>query len=106
VHFAVSQSEVMMSTRLAGTATTFLPFNQGNAGGAGNPPNPFGFATWYLWQEVWQRDSWLEILGRYLVGERDDKKQLTGVIFPATTSSTRPASWWPTCWSTALASAT
>jgi type I restriction enzyme R subunit len=60
----------------------FLPFNQGNAGGAGNPPNPFGFATWYLWQEVWQRDSWLEILGRYLVGERNDKKQLTGVIFP------------------------
>ncbi len=82
VHFAVSQSEVMMSTRLAGTATTFLPFNQGNHGGAGNPPNPFGFATWYLWQEVWQRDSWLEILGRYLVGERNDKRQLTGVIFP------------------------
>lgn len=45
VHFAVSQSEVMMSTRLAGTATRFLPFNRGNQGGAGNPPNPFGFAT-------------------------------------------------------------
>ncbi|AVR87084.1 type I restriction endonuclease subunit R [Thauera aromatica] len=82
VHFAVSQSEVMMTTRLAGTATRFLPFNQGNAGGAGNPSNPFGFATWYLWQEVWQRDSWLEILGRYLIGQRNDKKQLTAVIFP------------------------
>lgn len=82
VHFAVSQSEVRMSTRLAGTATTFLPFNRGNSGGAGNPPNPFGFATWYLWQEVWQRDSWLEILGRYLIGKRNDKKQLTSVIFP------------------------
>ena len=82
VHFAVSQSEVMMSTRLAGTATTFLPFNRGNEGGAGNVPNPFGFATFYLWEEVWQRDSWLEILGRYLIGKRDDKKQLTGVIFP------------------------
>ncbi|SIP87726.1 type I restriction enzyme, R subunit [Aromatoleum tolulyticum] len=82
VHFAVSQSEVMMTTRLAGTATRFLPFNQGNAGGAGNPPNPFGFATRYLWQEVWQRDSWLEILGRYLIGQRNDKKQLTAVIFP------------------------
>ncbi|WP_374483444.1 type I restriction endonuclease subunit R [Zoogloea sp.] len=82
VHFAVSQSEVRMSTRLAGTATTFLPFNRGNGGGAGNPPNPFGFATWYLWQEVWQRDSWLEILGRYLIGKRNDKKQLTSVIFP------------------------
>lgn len=39
-------------------------------------------ATFYLWEEVWQRDSWLEILGRYLIGKRDDKKQLTGVIFP------------------------
>jgi len=82
VHFAVSQSEVMMSTRLAGTATRFLPFNRGNDGAAGNPPNPFGFATWYLWQEVWQRDSWLEILGRYLIGQRNDRKQLTSVIFP------------------------
>lgn len=82
VHFAVSQSEAMMTTRLAGTATRFLPFNRGNAGGAGNAPNPFGFATCYLWQEVWQRDSWLEILGRYLIGKRDDKKQLTNVIFP------------------------
>ena len=82
VHFAVSQSEVMMSTRLAGTATRFLPFNRGNAGGAGNAPNPFGFATYYLWEEVWQRDSWLEILGRYLIGQRNDKKQLTSVIFP------------------------
>ena len=82
VHFAVSQSEVMMSTRLAGTATRFLPFNRGNAGGAGNAPNPFGFATYYLWEEVWQRDSWLEILGRYLIGQRNDKKQLTSVVFP------------------------
>lgn len=82
VHFAVSQSEVMMATRLAGKATRFLPFNRGNAGGAGNAPNPFGFATYYLWEEVWQRDSWLEILGRYLIGKRNDKKQLTSVIFP------------------------
>lgn len=82
VHFAVSQSEVMMATRLAGTATRFLPFNRGNDGGAGNAPNPFGFAASYLWEEVWQRDSWLEILGRYLIGKRDEKKQLTSVIFP------------------------
>ncbi|MBK6357462.1 MAG: type I restriction endonuclease subunit R [Betaproteobacteria bacterium] len=82
VHFAVSQSEVMMTTQLAGPATRFLPFNRGNDGGAGNRPNPFGFATHYLWEEVWQRDSWLEILGRYLIGKRNDKKQLTSVIFP------------------------
>lgn len=82
VHFAVSQTEVMMTTRLAGTATYFLPFNRGNAGAAGNAPNPNGFATAYLWQEVWARDSWLDILHRYLIGKRDDKKQLKSVIFP------------------------
>ncbi len=82
VHFAVSQSEVMMSTRLAGPATRFLPFNRGNHGGAGNAPNPEGFATAYLWEEVWARESWLDILHRYLVGKRDEKKRLHAVIFP------------------------
>jgi len=82
VHFAVSQSEVMMATRLAGTATQFLPFNKGQNGGAGNAPNPEGFATAYLWEEVWARDSWLDILHRYLITKRDDKKQPKGVIFP------------------------
>lgn len=82
VHFAISQAEVMMSTQLVGEATRFLPFNRGNEGGAGNAPNPDGFATSYLWEDVWQRDSWLEILGRYLIGKRDEKKKLTSVIFP------------------------
>ena len=82
VHFAVSQSEVMMSTRLAGPATTFLPFNRGNAGGAGNASNPDGFATAYLWEEVWAIDSWLDILHRYLICKRNDKKQPQAVIFP------------------------
>ncbi len=82
VHFAVSQAEVMMTTRLAGEATRFLPFNRGNAGGAGNAPDRAGFATPYLLEEVWARDSWPEILGRYLIGKRDEKKQLQAVIFP------------------------
>ena len=82
VHFAVSQTEVMMTTRLAGPATHFLPFNRGNHGAAGNAPNPVGFTTGYLWEEVWARDSWLDILHRYLIGKRDDKKQLKAVIFP------------------------
>ncbi|WP_242734086.1 type I restriction endonuclease subunit R [Xanthomonas translucens] len=82
VHFAVSQSEVMMTTRLAGTDTVFLPFNRGNDGGAGNAPNPDGYATAYLWEGVWTRESWLDILHRYLIGKRDDKKQLANVIFP------------------------
>ncbi|AIV90528.1 type I restriction endonuclease subunit R [Burkholderia pseudomallei] len=82
VHFAVSQTEVMMATWLAGPATQFLPFNRGNQGAAGNAPNQDGFATAYLWEEVWARDSWLDILHRYLIGKRDDKKQLKAVIFP------------------------
>ena len=87
VHFAVSNSEVRMSTVLAGIETRFIPFNQGSngpgvSGGAGNPPNPRGYATAYLWQEVLERESWLDILGRYLVAERDDKRRLTRMIFP------------------------
>lgn len=82
VHFAVSQSEVQMTTKLEGTSTYFLPFNRGNQGAAGNAPNPNGYATAYLWEEVWARESWLEILGRYLIVKRDDKKQPKSVIFP------------------------
>ena len=81
VHFAVSNAAAEMTTRLAGLETTFLPFNQGNAGGAGNPPKA-GIATDYLWKEVWQRDSFLQILGRYLVPVKNAKKQLVGWIFP------------------------
>jgi len=82
VHFAVSNRTVMMATRLQGPSTRFLPFNQGDHGGAGNPPNGQGHRTAYLWEQVWQRDSWLEIIGRYLVTQRDSKKQVTGFIFP------------------------
>ena len=82
VHFAVSNRTVMMTTRLQGPATRFLPFNQGDHGGAGNPANPNGHRTAYLWEQVWQRDSWLEIIGRYLVTQRDSKKKVTGFIFP------------------------
>jgi len=82
VHFAVSSSEVEMVTRLAGPKTNFLPFNRGDNGGKGNPPNPNGHKTAYLWEQVWQRDSWLDILGRYLVTERDEKKKIKTIIFP------------------------
>ena len=83
VHFAVSNNEVQMTTKLAGAATRFLPFNKGDHGAAGNPPNPNGgHRTAYLWEQVWARESWLEILGRYLVAEKDSKKQITNVIFP------------------------
>jgi type I restriction enzyme R subunit len=82
VHFAVSNSEVHMTTRLEGPPTTFLPFNKGDHGAAGNPLNPNGHKTAYLWEEVWARDSWLDILGRYIVPEKDSKKKLSRYIFP------------------------
>jgi type I restriction enzyme R subunit len=82
VHFAVSTERVRMTTKLEGMATEFLPFDLGDDGAAGNPPNPAGFATAYLWEQIWQRDSWLEIVGRYLVAKLDEKKQITKILFP------------------------
>jgi type I restriction enzyme R subunit len=88
VHFAVSTREVRMTTKLAGPATVFLPFNKGSDPGgkncgAGNPvPDSPGYPTDYLWQEVWERESWLEILGRYCIAERNKKKQVSRVLFP------------------------
>jgi len=83
VHFAVSNMAVMMTTQLNGGGTKFLPFNRGDKGAAGNPANEKGgHRTAYLWEEVWARDSWLEILGRYIVAQKDKKKQITKIIFP------------------------
>jgi type I restriction enzyme R subunit len=82
VHFAVSNHEVHMATKLEGPATRFLPFNRGNQGGRGNPPNRNGHPTSYLWEEIWERNGWLEILGRYMVAERDRKKEISRVLFP------------------------
>jgi type I restriction enzyme R subunit len=83
IHFAVSHREVRMATKLEGPRTTFLPFNLGDGGGAGNPiPPDSGYRTAYLWKEVWARESWLEILGRYCIAQRNDKKQVEHIIFP------------------------
>jgi len=82
VHFAVSNREVRMTTKLEGERTVFLPFNKGDNGGAGNPTPPFGHPTGYLWEEIWSPDSWLEIIGRYLVTEKDDKGQIKRILFP------------------------
>ena len=65
VHFAVSNRTVMMATRLQGPATRFLPFNQGDHGGAGNPPNPDGLKTDYLWKQVLTRESLANIIESY-----------------------------------------
>ena len=91
VHFAVDTESVLMTTRLAGAATHFLPFNKGCAGAAGNPPDPAGrtYRTAYLWEEVLQRDSLLDLLARFIHLQTDEKRDHRGrkvktesMIFP------------------------
>lgn len=91
VHFAVDTESVQMTTRLAGSATHFLPFNKGEGGGSGNPPDPTGrsYRTGYLWEEVLSRDSVLDLLARFLhlqVDERRDdqgrKVKTERMVFP------------------------
>jgi type I restriction enzyme, R subunit len=66
VHFAVDPDNVFMTSRLNGDNTFFLPFNKGFNNGKGNPPNPDGYRTEYLWNYVLTKDSWLDIIGRFL----------------------------------------
>lgn len=88
VHFAVDDADVYMTTRLEGADTFFLPFNRGFNMGAGNPPNEGGYRTSYLWEEVWQRDSLLDIVQRFIgveypegIGAKKHPKKGT-VVFP------------------------
>lgn len=77
VYFAVDTDEVYMTTRIAGDKTEFLPFNKGCDGGKGNPENPEGLKTDYLWNEVLQKDSLLDIVQKFIFLKkeeiRDDK---------------------------------
>jgi type I restriction enzyme R subunit len=75
VHFAADTDTVFMTTRLAGAATHFLPFNKGNNGSAGNAPDPKGssYRTAYLWEEVLQRDSLLDLLARFIHLQIEEK---------------------------------
>ena len=78
VHFAVDPDVVWMTTRLKGKETFFLPFNKGNGTGAGNPENPKGYRTAYLWESSWQQDSLLDILSRFLHLRVEEKRFTSG----------------------------
>lgn len=85
--FAVDPMAVCMTTRLAGKHTRFLPFNQGSAGagqdgGAGNPENPQGYPTAYLWEKVVSKDSMLDIVRKFLNVEKGAKESEDVLIFP------------------------
>ena len=71
VYFAVDLYEAYMTTQLKGSDTYFMPFNQGsagagNSGGKGNPANPEGYSTSYLWEEVLKRDNLLDLIHRFI----------------------------------------
>jgi len=88
VHFAVDADECYMTTYLAGKNTRYLPFNLGYNNGAGNPLNKEGYKTAYLWEQVWAKDSFMDIIGKFLHLKVDEyemngiKKAKESMIFP------------------------
>ena len=90
VHFAMSDSDIQMTTKLDGENTFFLPFNQGQDGHAGNPPRTDGeYPVAYFWERVCQRDAWLRIFHSFVYIEKKDVVDLYGnwskketLIFP------------------------
>lgn len=76
VHFAVDTDEAYMTTKLDGGNTFFLPFNLGNNNGKGNPPNPFGHKTAYLWDEVFTRESIANIIQHFVRFDGKDNEPL------------------------------
>ena len=86
-YFCIDHLEAWMATKLAGKETVFLPFNQGsngagNDGGKGNPANPDGYPTAYLWEQVFQKDSMMDILQRFIHLNKKDNKKKHSMIFP------------------------
>lgn len=84
VHFAVDTDEVYMCTKLQGANSFFLPFNKGNNNGKGNPPNPFGHKTAYLWHELFTRESLANIMQHFVRfdGKATDPLSKRNLFFP------------------------
>lgn len=88
VHFAVDTDECFMTTKLDGKRTRYLPFNKGYNNGAGNPINKEGYRTSYLWEQVWKKDSFMDIIGKFLHLSVEEfemngiKKKKETIIFP------------------------
>lgn len=90
VHFAMSDSEIWMATKLDGQNTFFLPFNKGKDGHAGNPARTDGeYPVAYFWEDVCQRDAWLRIFHSFVYVEKKEEVDIKGnykqketLIFP------------------------
>ncbi len=83
-HMAVDDAEVRFCPHLTGKTSWFLPFNQGWNSGAGNPPNPHGLKTDYLWKQVLQKDSLANIIENFtqVVEEEENGKKRRKQVFP------------------------
>ncbi len=89
-HFAVDTEQVYMTTKLSGLTTYFLPFNKGNNGSSGNPEAPKGkYKTYYLWEEIWSKDSIFDLIGNFIQDITEEKEDKNGrrhrdekIIFP------------------------
>ncbi|MDG4952963.1 type I restriction endonuclease [Actinobacillus equuli subsp. equuli] len=88
VHFAVDTNEVYMTTKLDGDNTRFLPFNRGFNDGKGNPPIEGDVKTAYLWREILQKDSLLELIGRFLHLNSESRKVRSNSGFRYITTET------------------
>ncbi len=86
VHFAVDDDNIRMCTWLCGKSSWFLPFDKGVNGGAGNPVNPNGLRTSYLWEDILKKESLSDILENYaqVVKKKDEKtgKEKVSVVWP------------------------
>ena len=86
VHFAVDDDDIMMCTWLCGKESWFLPFNKGVNGGAGNPVNPNGLRTAYLWEDILKKESLSDIIENYaqVVKKKDEKtgREKISVVWP------------------------
>lgn len=89
VHFGIDTEEAVMTTKLEDRKTQFLPFNKGNNEGKGNPVNPNGYKTSYIWEDVWSPDSLLELISQFITLHTEEKEDDKGrktkeekLIFP------------------------
>lgn len=87
--FGVDTEEVVMTTKLLGGKTRFLPFNKGNNESKGNPVSPSGYKTSYMWEDVWSTQSLLELIGQFITLHKEEKEDEKGrnyieenLIFP------------------------
>lgn len=88
-HFCVDTEQALFTTRLEGLRTRFMPWNRGHEQGAGNPPNPEGYKTSFIWEDLWTRDSILELAGRFAhvqvtvtEDEKGKQKKHESLVFP------------------------